>query len=83
MWPVFGLHTMKRLSLFDHRLHLHCVALLARPCAAGLTFSSGLLAALLDLPPADGSQSDEQHQQTHSQADSNPQSHGRERNVLT
>lgn len=60
-----------------------CAEQLARLSAAGLTFSSGLLAALLDLPAADGSQSDEQYQQTHSQADSNPQSHGRERNVLT
>lgn len=47
------------------------------------TFSLGLLAALLDLPAADSSQGNEQHQQTYSQANSYPQSHRRERNVLT
>ena len=47
------------------------------------TFSPGLLAALLDLPAADSSQGDEQHQQTHGQANSYPQSHRGERDVLT
>lgn len=47
------------------------------------TFSSGLLAALLDLPTTDGSEGDEQQQQTHGQANSHPQSHRRERDVLT
>lgn len=47
------------------------------------TFSPGLLAALLDLPAADSSQGNEQHQQTHGQANSYPQSHRGERDVLT
>lgn len=47
------------------------------------TFSPGLLAALLDLPAADSSQCNEQHQQTHSQANSYPESHWGEGDVLT
>lgn len=55
----------------------------AQPLSISPTFSPGLLAALLDLPAADSSQGNEQHQQTYSQANSYPQSHRRERNVLT
>lgn len=47
------------------------------------TFSSGLLAALLDLPAADSGQGNEQHEQAHSQANRYPQSHWGECNVLT
>lgn len=47
------------------------------------TFSSGLLAALLDLPAADSSQGNEQHEQAHGQANCYPQSHWGECNVLT
>lgn len=47
------------------------------------TFSSGLLAALLDLPAADSGQGNEQHEQAHSQANCYPQSHWGECNVLT
>lgn len=83
MASVCSAHNETNVSLSLLTTVCICAALLARPGAAGLTFSSGLLAALLDLPAADSSQSDEQHQQTHSQADSNPQGHGRERTVLT
>ena len=44
---------------------------------------SGLLAAFIDLPPAGGSQGDEESQQTHCQTHSHPQSHRGEHHVLT
>lgn len=53
------------------------------PLSIPSTFSPGLFAALLDLPAADSSQGNKQHQQTHGQANSYPQSHRGERDVLT
>lgn len=44
--------------------------------------SSHLLTALLDLPAADGSERDEQTQQTHGQTDRHPQSHRRKHQIL-
>ena len=67
--------------LLNVHSHLSCPPPLSPPIPS--TFSPGLLAALLDLPAADSSQGEEQHQQTHSQANSYPQSHRGECDVLT